>query len=39
VSEGGDQILAGIFCRLSDLNYNPTTGTITIWAEGIRENA
>ena len=39
VSEGGDQILPGIFCRLSDLNYNPQTGTITIWAEGIRENA
>jgi hypothetical protein len=39
VSEGGNQILPGIFCKLSDLNYNPQTGTITIWAEGVRENA
>ena len=38
VTEGGNQILPGIVCKLSDLNYNPQTGTIMIWAEGVREN-
>jgi hypothetical protein len=38
VSQGGNQILPGMVCKLADLNYNPQTGTIMIWAEGIREN-
>jgi hypothetical protein len=36
--QSGNFIAPGFVCKLSDLNYNPSTGTITIWAEGIREN-
>jgi hypothetical protein len=38
VTAGGNQVLPGIVCKLSDLLYNPQTGTIMIWAEGVREN-
>jgi hypothetical protein len=36
--QGGNYIAPGFVCKLADLNYNPQTGTIMIWAEGIREN-
>ena len=38
LGQGGNYIAPGFVCKLSDLNYNPRTGTIMIWAEGIREN-
>jgi hypothetical protein len=36
--KGGNYIAPDFVCKLADLNYNPQTGTIMIWAEGIREN-
>jgi hypothetical protein len=39
VSQGGNRIEPGARTTLADLNYNPQTGALTIWAEGVRENA
>jgi len=39
VSQGGNRIEPGARTRLADLNYNPQTGALMIWAEGVRENA
>jgi hypothetical protein len=38
VSQGGNRIEPGARSTLADLNYNPQTGTLMVWAEGVREN-
>jgi hypothetical protein len=39
VSQGGNRIVPGARNRLAELNYNPQTGMLMLWAEGVRENA
>jgi hypothetical protein len=39
VSAGGNRILPGCLCKLSDLRYNAEDGLAYVYAEGVEENA